>query len=86
MTCEIDGRLETMAVRSPRFRRWLIGWIFVRYRKAPYNQALEETLRTIEALAEFDGPVRLVHLRVAGGERRPGAHRPLDRPPAQLPD
>ena len=61
----VDGHRETWAVQSPGFKRRLRRAYFERTRGAPNNDALAMALAIIEARAVFDGPERIVHLRVA---------------------
>jgi hypothetical protein len=61
----IDGHRETWPVRSRQFRHWLRR----RYYEENGSAASAETIRSavdlLEARAQFDGPERMVHIRVA---------------------
>jgi hypothetical protein len=61
----IDGHRETWPIRSKQFRHWLRR----RYYEETGNAASAETIRSaldlLEASAQFDGPERRVHIRVA---------------------
>jgi hypothetical protein len=61
----LDGRRETWPVRSTRFRTWLRRQYYRATREAPSGAAVASALDHIEAQAQFDGPERAVHLRVA---------------------
>jgi hypothetical protein len=62
----IDGHRETWLVRSPRFRAWLRR----RYYEATADALSAAALNLLEARAQFDGPERTVHVRVAEHEGR----------------
>ena len=64
----IDGHQETWPVRSPRFRSWLRRRYYQATGDAPSAAALNSALNLLEARAQFDGPERTVHLRVAEQE------------------
>jgi hypothetical protein len=64
----IDGHRETWPVRSPRFRAWLRRRYFEATRDAPSAPALNSALNLLEARAQFEGPERAVHVRVAEHE------------------
>ncbi|MGA7846339.1 MAG: hypothetical protein WCB18_04525 [Thermoplasmata archaeon] len=59
-----DGRTETHRLRSSGFRRWLGREYYNLRGKAPSAEAMSTARATIEGLAEFDGTVRSVALRV----------------------
>jgi hypothetical protein len=61
----IGDHSETHPVRSKGFRRWLVREFFQRYDRPPGAQALQDALGLLEARAQFDGPQREVHVRVA---------------------
>ncbi len=52
---EVDGHRENHRVRSPGFRLWLLEKFWSKYSKAPGGQATADALRTIEAIARFEG-------------------------------
>jgi hypothetical protein len=60
----IDGHRETWPVRSDHFKRWLTRQFWERMKTAPASEALNSALRTIEAMASFNGEERQVFLRV----------------------
>jgi Bifunctional DNA primase/polymerase, N-terminal len=64
-TVPVGGHRETHPVKAKGFRRWLVRAYFERYDRPPGNQALQDALALLEARAEFDGPEREVHVRVA---------------------
>src|SRR6266436_8842371 len=61
----VDGHRETSPIRSKRFR----GWLRRRYYQATGDAAnaaeIRSALDLLEARAQFDGPERAVHIRVA---------------------
>jgi hypothetical protein len=61
----IDGHRETWPVRSSRFRGWLRRRYYQATGDAPSAAALNSAINVLEARAEFDGPERTVHVRVA---------------------
>lgn len=64
------GHFETWPIRSATFKRWLLREFYEATSKPPGNQALEDTLRILEAKAQFDGQAYPVYKRVAScGDR-----------------
>jgi hypothetical protein len=61
----IGGHRETWPVRSARCRAWLRRLYFGATGDAPGAGALADALNLLEARAQFEGPERKVHLRVA---------------------
>ena len=61
----IDGHRETWPIRSLRFRAWLRRRYYEATGDAPSAAALSAALNLLEAQAQFDGPERTVHVRVA---------------------
>ena len=61
----INGHRETWPIRSKRFR----GWLRRRYYQATGDAASAAEIRSaldlLEARAQFDGPERAVHVRIA---------------------
>src|SRR2546430_2461040 len=61
----VDGHRETSPIRSKRFR----GWLRRRYYQATGDAASAAEIRSAldlpEARAQFDGPERVVHVRIA---------------------
>jgi hypothetical protein len=61
----VDGHRETWPIRSKRFR----GWLRRRYYQATGDAAnaaeIRSALDLLEARAQFDGPERAVHVRIA---------------------
>jgi len=61
----IDDHRETWPIRSQRFR----GWLRRRYYQATGGAASAAEIRSaldlLEARAQFDGPERAVHIRIA---------------------
>jgi hypothetical protein len=61
----INGQRETWPIRSTRFRWWLRSCYYEATGIAPSAQAIRSALDVLEARAQFDGPERVVHTRVA---------------------
>ncbi len=64
-TIAINGHYETWPVRSKWFRRWLIGQFWKTCKKAPGSQATQDALRVLASKAIYDGPEKLVSVRLA---------------------
>jgi hypothetical protein len=61
----VDGHRETWPIRSKRFRGWLRGRYY-QATGAPARAAeIRSALDLLEARAQFDGPERAVHVRIA---------------------
>ena len=67
---DINGHRETWPIRAKGFRRWLARCFFEATQGAPSSEALQSALNVIEAKAHFDGPERVVHVRVGGLDER----------------
>src|SRR5262245_24299740 len=63
----IDGHRETWPIRSRRFRAFLRRSYYRATGTAASASAINGALEQLEARAQFDGPERVVHLRVAEG-------------------
>jgi hypothetical protein len=61
----ISSHRETWPVRSNRFRTWLRRRHYETTRTAATAAAINSALDLFEAQAQFDGPERAVHVRVA---------------------
>ena len=61
----ITGHRETWPVRGVRFRAWLRRHYYQATGLAPSADYVNSTLNLLEARAQFDGPERELHLRVA---------------------
>lgn len=61
----IDGHRETWPIRSKRFKSWLRRCHYEATGTALSAAAIISTLGLFEARAQFDGPERTVHVRVA---------------------
>lgn len=66
----IDGHRETWPVRSSRLRSWLRRKYYEATGAAPGAGAISSALDLFEARAQFDGPRRAVHIRVAEHDGR----------------
>jgi len=64
----INGHRETWPIRSQRFRTWLRRRHYEATRTALSPAAIRSTLDLLEAHAQFDGPERAVHVRIAEHE------------------
>jgi hypothetical protein len=61
----INGNRETWPIRSKRFRTWLRRRHYEATRTAASAAAINSALDLFEAQAQFDGPERVVHVRLA---------------------
>jgi hypothetical protein len=61
----VDGHRETWPIRSKRFRGWLRRRYYEATGSALIAQAISSALDLLEARAQFDGPERSVHVRIA---------------------
>src|SRR6516162_9608386 len=66
----IEGHRETWPIRSSRFRLWLRRKYYEATGGAPSAGEISSALNLLEARAQFDGPMRAVHLRVAEQDGR----------------
>ena len=64
----INGHRETWPIRSQRFQTWLRRRHYEETRTALSTTAIRLTLDLLEAHAQFDGPERAVHVRLAEHE------------------
>jgi hypothetical protein len=64
----IDGHRETWPIHSKRFRSWLRRRYYQATGDAPSAAALTAALNLFEARAQFEGPERMVHVRIAEHE------------------
>jgi hypothetical protein len=62
---QIDGHRETWPIHSKRFRSWLRRRYYQATGDAPSAAALNAALNLFEARAQFEGPERMVHVRIA---------------------
>jgi hypothetical protein len=65
---EVGGHLETLAIRSVRFRDWILIRFLHQHGRAPNTQLLTDALNTIRAIAVYHGPEMPVFVRVAEHE------------------
>src|SRR6516164_8742271 len=61
----LDGRRETWPIRSKRFRGWLRRCYYQATGGAASAAEIRSALDLLEARAQFDGPERAVHVRLA---------------------
>src|SRR5260221_6514613 len=61
----VDGHRETWPIRSKRFRTWLRRRHYEATRTAASAAAINSALDLFEAQAQFEGPERAVHVRLA---------------------
>lgn len=64
-TMNNKGHLETWPVRSKTFRRWLARLYFESEGRAPAAHGLQDAMTVLEGKAIFEGPSRMVHVRLA---------------------
>jgi hypothetical protein len=69
-TIPIGDHFETWPIRSKGFRRWLAREFFTETTSAPNSDAIQSALNIIEARAAFDGPQRLVYVRIGAHDGR----------------
>ena len=65
---EVDGHLETHAIRSVRFKDWILMRFLRQHGRAPNSQLLNDALNTIRAIAVYHGLEMPVFVRVAEHE------------------
>ena len=65
---EVDGHLETHAIRRVRFRDWILIRFLHENGTAPNSQILNDALNTIRAVAVYHGPEMPVFVRIAEHE------------------
>ena len=61
----VDGHRETWPIRSKRFRGWLRRRYYQATGSAVSAAEIRSALDLLEARAQFDGPERAVHIRIA---------------------
>jgi hypothetical protein len=62
---QIDGHRETWPIHRKRFRSWLRRRYYQATGDAPSAAALTAALNLFEARAQFEGPKRMVYVRIA---------------------
>jgi len=67
---EIEGRRQTLRLRSKTLRDWLARCFYHCYGKVPRTQALQDALSVLEGMALFEGSELPVHIRLAGDQGR----------------
>jgi len=66
---DVGGCRQTWSLRSRGFRQWLTRQ-FAASGSAPGSEAMKSAINLLEARAQFDAPVRAVHVRVGGHDGR----------------
>ena len=66
----IDGHRETWPIRSLRLRAWLRRLYYGATAEAVTDAALNSALNLLEARAQFEGPERMVRVRIAEHQGR----------------
>src|SRR5689334_20451295 len=61
----VDGHRETWPIRSKRLRAWLRRCHYRATGEAASAAQIASALDLLEARAQFDGPKRAVHIRIA---------------------
>ena len=69
-TVPVNDHMETWALKSQGFRKWLSREYYSKYGSAPCSQAIQDALGTLGARAQFDGEERPVFLRIAQRDGR----------------
>jgi hypothetical protein len=67
---DINGHRETWPIRSSGFKDWLIRRYYEATSGAPSSEALQSARSVLQSRARFDGPERVVHVRVGGLDGR----------------
>jgi len=67
---QVNGHRETWPLRSKGFKRWLARRFFEETGGAPSSEALHSALNVIEGKAHFEGPERIVFVRVGRHEEK----------------
>jgi hypothetical protein len=67
-TVRFDDHTETYAIKSERFKDWLLLQFYRANGRAPKSASVTDALATIRAQAVFDGPKILVYVLVAEHE------------------
>lgn len=67
---KVGDHVETWRVRSAGFKQWLCREFWIRYKKAPSSQAVQDALNVLVGRAVHDGEQRTVHHRVAEHDGR----------------
>jgi hypothetical protein len=67
---QIDGHRETWPIHSKRFRSWLRRRYYRATGEPPSAAELHAALNLLEAQAQFEGPERTVHVRIAEHQGR----------------
>lgn len=67
---DVSGHRETWPIRSKGFRRWLARQFYLATGGAPSSEAVHSALNVLEGKALFDGPERVVNVRVGGHDGR----------------
>jgi hypothetical protein len=64
----VNSHSENWPIESRSFARWLMRKFYEQQTRPPCAQALKDALAQLEAKAQFDGPEKSVHIRVAGSQ------------------
>jgi Bifunctional DNA primase/polymerase, N-terminal/Primase C terminal 2 (PriCT-2) len=63
---QVDGHVETWAIKSKGFQQWLLHRYFIKKEGAPNREAITSAIAVLDARARFDAPTYQVHVRTAG--------------------
>ena len=66
---EIDGRVETLAVKSEEFGNLLTKQYYDKYKKSLPSPKLNSIIDIVTAKAQYDSPEEKVYIRVAGSDK-----------------
>ncbi|MFN8543254.1 MAG: hypothetical protein U0807_03500 [Candidatus Binatia bacterium] len=64
-TVDVDGHIETWRLRSAGLRAWLARQYYAVTRRTPNAAALVDAVQTLVGIAQYDGDVEDVHVRLA---------------------
>ncbi len=68
-TIPIDSHRETWSIRRKSFKHWLIHQFYLREKKVPGSQAVQDALNLLEGKALFEGKQEEVFVRLGGTEQ-----------------
>jgi hypothetical protein len=64
----VNGHVENWAIRSRKFRRWLLRGYYKEAKSAPQTHAFQECIAVLESKASFEGPECPTFVRLAENE------------------
>ena len=66
----VNKHRETYRIKSTSFKIWLASMYHAEFKKVPSQEAIKEAINTIDGLAIFEAPERVLYRRVAGDTSR----------------